>query len=107
MKFAAPTLAFAFALTFAPAFAGEKTEDQAKTDHVPSEATAKSEDAAQATSAQPVQAKPMQADQADQAKAAKAEEKRICRRVSMDMSSRRKEKVCLTKEQWVEFNRMG
>ena len=102
MKFASPALAFALALTFAPAFAGEKVEDQAKADHAQSESAEKSADAAQPKSAQPVQAK-----QADQTKAAKAEDKRICRRVSMDMSSRRKEKVCLTKEQWVEFNRMG
>ncbi len=107
MKFAAPTLAFALALTFAPAFAGEKAEDQANSEYAQSEATEKSADAAEATSTQPVPAQPMQADQADQKKAAKAEDKRICRRVSMDMSSRRKEKVCLTKEQWVEFNRMG
>ncbi|MEP5939079.1 MAG: hypothetical protein ABJ239_12190 [Erythrobacter sp.] len=32
------------------------------------------------------------------------EEKRICRRISMDMSSRRKEKVCLTKDGWRDFN---
>ena len=32
------------------------------------------------------------------------EEKRICRRISTDMASRRKERVCLTKEGWREFN---
>ena len=32
------------------------------------------------------------------------EEKRICRRISTDMSSRRKERVCMTKEEWREFN---
>lgn len=33
-----------------------------------------------------------------------AEEKRICRRVKLDMSSRRATKVCKTKEGWREFN---
>lgn len=32
------------------------------------------------------------------------EEKRICRRIATDMSSRRKERVCLTKEDWRELN---
>lgn len=32
------------------------------------------------------------------------DEEKICRYVRMDMSSRRKERVCLTKEGWVEFN---
>ena len=36
---------------------------------------------------------------------AKVEEvEKICRYVRMDMSSRRKERVCLTKEGWVKFN---
>lgn len=34
-----------------------------------------------------------------------AEEKRICRNIRPDMSSRRKERVCMTSEQWREFNR--
>lgn len=32
------------------------------------------------------------------------EEKRICRRVKLDISSRRATKVCKTKEEWREFN---
>lgn len=32
------------------------------------------------------------------------EEKRICRRVKTDMSSRRATKVCKTKDEWREFN---
>nr|WP_298927632.1 hypothetical protein [uncultured Erythrobacter sp.] len=34
----------------------------------------------------------------------KAEEKRICRRVKLDMSSRRATKVCKTKDEWRDFN---
>ena len=32
------------------------------------------------------------------------EEKRICRRVKLDMSSRRGTKVCKTADEWREFN---
>ena len=32
------------------------------------------------------------------------EEKRICRRIRLDMSSRRAERVCKTREEWREFN---
>lgn len=39
-----------------------------------------------------------------QPEAAPAKEERICRYIRMDASSRRKEKVCLTKEGWVDFN---
>lgn len=35
---------------------------------------------------------------------AEAKDEKICRYVRMDMSSRRKERVCLTKEGWNEFN---
>lgn len=35
---------------------------------------------------------------------AEAKDEKICRYIRMDMSSRRKEKVCLTKEGWTEFN---
>ena len=37
-------------------------------------------------------------------KPAEAKDEKICRYIRMDASSRRKEKVCLTKEGWVEFN---
>ena len=33
-----------------------------------------------------------------------AEEEKICRYIRKDMSSRRKDKVCLTAEQWKEQN---
>ena len=33
-----------------------------------------------------------------------AQPKKICRYIRMEMGSRRKEKVCLTKEEWVDFN---
>ncbi|MFL0356718.1 hypothetical protein ACI5KX_09575 [Erythrobacter sp. GH1-10] len=34
----------------------------------------------------------------------KAEEERTCRYVKLDMSSRRKSKVCKTADEWREFN---
>ena len=34
----------------------------------------------------------------------KTDNKKICRYIRMDISSRRKERVCLTKEGWQEFN---
>lgn len=37
-------------------------------------------------------------------KPAEAKDEKICRYIRMDMSSRRKEKVCLTKEGWTDFN---
>ncbi|MHA7818236.1 MAG: hypothetical protein ACX930_01170 [Erythrobacter sp.] len=41
----------------------------------------------------------------DAAKAEEAEEaKRICRRIRTDMSSRRMERVCMTRDEWREFN---
>ena len=47
-------------------------------------------------------------DTADEQSAAETpevkEEKRICRRVKLDMSSRRATKVCKTSEEWREFN---
>ena len=41
---------------------------------------------------------------AEAQKPAEAKDEKICRYIRMDMSSRRKEKVCLTKEGWTEFN---
>ncbi|MEP2736505.1 MAG: hypothetical protein ABJP34_09410 [Erythrobacter sp.] len=35
------------------------------------------------------------------------EEKRICRRIRADASSRRKTKVCMTSVEWRKFNRGG
>ncbi|MEL6528668.1 MAG: hypothetical protein AAGK01_05490 [Pseudomonadota bacterium] len=40
----------------------------------------------------------------EEAEKPKAEEKRICRRVRLDASSRRGTKVCKTKDEWREFN---
>ncbi|MEM9312401.1 MAG: hypothetical protein AAGA34_13245 [Pseudomonadota bacterium] len=34
-----------------------------------------------------------------------AEEKRICKRIAADMSSRRRTKVCLTRDEWKTFNK--
>ncbi|RGP40719.1 hypothetical protein BPTFM16_01007 [Altererythrobacter insulae] len=35
----------------------------------------------------------------------KSEDKRICRSIRLDTSSRKKERICLTREGWREFNR--
>lgn len=43
-------------------------------------------------------------DNAQAAPEAKPEDERICRYVRLDMSSRRKTKVCRTVEQWRELN---
>ncbi|MDJ0641342.1 MAG: hypothetical protein QNJ15_00860 [Erythrobacter sp.] len=44
-------------------------------------------------------------EQAETEKVEKAkEEKKICRRVTEGMGSRRKVKVCLTREEWKNFN---
>nr|WP_298896193.1 hypothetical protein [uncultured Altererythrobacter sp.] len=41
----------------------------------------------------------------DQAQEQKAEDERICRRISTGMGSRKKERVCMTSQEWREFNR--
>lgn len=46
-----------------------------------------------------------QQEEAQQAAPEAKEEKRICRRISEQMNSRRKTKVCMTKQEWREFNR--
>lgn len=33
------------------------------------------------------------------------EPKKICRRIALQTGSRQRERVCMTKEQWTEFNR--
>ena len=38
-------------------------------------------------------------------KAEKTEEKKICKRIAADAASRRRTKVCLTREEWKNFNR--
>ena len=45
-----------------------------------------------------------EAPAADASAPAAKEEKRICRRVKLDMSSRRATKVCKTSDEWREFN---
>ena len=42
---------------------------------------------------------------AQQSQEEKAEDKRICRRISTGMGSRKKERVCMTSKEWREFNR--
>ena len=41
----------------------------------------------------------------EQVQEEKAEDKRICRRINTGMGSRRKERVCMTRDEWREFNR--
>ncbi|QIQ86179.1 hypothetical protein [Erythrobacter sp.] len=45
-----------------------------------------------------------QDEAASDAKTEAKEDKRICRRIRTDMSSRRKTRVCLTAEEWRELN---
>jgi len=56
---------------------------------------------AQAEPAQPAAEEP----QTEQTEEQQTEEKRICRRINTGMGSRKKERVCMTREQWREFNR--
>lgn len=53
----------------------------------------------------PAEAASDKGDTKDTAEApeAKAEEERICRYIKLDMSSRRKTKVCRTTQEWVEL----
>ncbi len=46
-------------------------------------------------------------DESEQAKKSDetAEQKKICKRIAADMSSRRRTKVCLTRDEWKTFNR--
>jgi len=56
-----------------------------------------------ADNVEPAERAPEAGEEDDDA-AVEAEEKRICRYIRTDMNSRRKEKVCLTKEGWRELN---
>lgn len=69
-----------------------------------------------ATSQQATDAEPKPAEKATKVPAQSApevaapeakEEKRICRRIRTDASSRRKSKVCMTADQWREANQGG
>ena len=56
--------------------------------------------------AEPAQPAPEAEEQkTEQAEERTAEDKRICRRISTGMGSRKKERVCMTREEWREFNR--
>ncbi len=90
MRLAILALAPIAALIAMPAFA----------DPAPSE-TDKAE-TAPASSSQPMQ-KP--AESADNAEPKPKAEKRICRHIRTDLSSRRKTKVCRTNAEWREINR--
>ena len=48
---------------------------------------------------------PPKAEQPKQEEADTTQEpKKICRQIAMQMNSRRKERVCMTKEEWRDFN---
>ena len=80
MIYRLPKAAFLFALPLfaAPAFAQPETED-------------KTEDREKVEKVEKVEET--------------AEEKRICKRIAADMSSRRRTKVCLTRDEWKTFNK--
>lgn len=90
MKFALP---FAAALLAAPvslAFAADAEPEAAPADEIKAEAEADgSKDAGQPDAGKTTEAK---------------EEKRICRRIRADASSRRKTKLCLTSDEWRQYN---
>jgi len=71
---------------------------------VPALAAAQSavEPEAEAQSGEEVAAEPGKAEPETNARAKEA--KRICRRIRTDMSSRRAKRVCLTADEWREFN---
>ena len=56
-----------------------------------------------ALAAEPEEKKKEEAPKAEQEK--KAKDEKICRYIRMDMSSRRKEKICRTRQGWIDFNR--
>jgi hypothetical protein len=62
--------------------------------------------AQQAPTSQQPEETPAETDDATDTKAPEevAEDKRVCRYVKLDMSSRRKTKVCRTVEEWREIN---
>ena len=86
-------LAIPFALIAAPALAISAIASEPESG--PTETT-ESEEASKAIEAE---------DAPQESKVTKTvEEERICRRIRVDMSSRRKEKVCMTAEEWRAFN---
>lgn len=55
--------------------------------------------------AEPVQPAPKEEEQkVEKKKEEKVEDKRICRRITAGIGSRKKERVCMTRAQWREFN---
>ena len=49
---------------------------------------------------------PANEEEAEQPKAKEKAEKRICRRIRLDASSRRATRVCRTKEEWRQYNNL-
>ena len=43
-------------------------------------------------------------EEVEQVETEEVEEKRICKRIAADMSSRRRTKVCKTREEWKAYN---
>ncbi|MDA0819141.1 MAG: hypothetical protein O3C52_08515 [Proteobacteria bacterium] len=54
---------------------------------------------------EPAQPKVQEERSAEQVQEEKNENKRICRRISTGIGSRKKERVCMTSKEWREFNR--
>jgi len=88
MRIALPLAILAAPALAVTAFANEPEKESADT---PSEAT------------EPTETAVMTAEEQKVEPVAK-EEKRICRRIRTDISSRRKEKVCMTSEEWRAYN---
>ena len=58
-----------------------------------------------AVAAQPQDTATEPAEKTEEAAEKETKDDRICRNIRPDMSSRRKQRVCMTSEEWREFNR--
>ena len=95
-----------FILAAAPLAALVLTPAWANDDKAPAATTSQQEADKEPKPAEKTTEPPVQA--APEVAAPKAqEEKRICRRIRADASSRRKTKVCMTADQWREANQGG
>ena len=94
-------LAVAAALCFAPLGAAALADPAVAPQDQPAPAATP---APPADAAPPAAPAPAQVEPEAPAEATAEEDKRICRYVKLDMSSRRKTKVCRTVEEWRELN---
>ncbi|WP_299192425.1 hypothetical protein [uncultured Erythrobacter sp.] len=103
MKLTLSLLAAAGVALSVPAFADEP---RAPTTEQAPQQTSEAAEAAEETAADAEPATPAPAPAPIEIPAIEApeEEERICRRIRVDMSSRRATRVCMTRDEWREFN---